>query len=93
VTATVGSGSVVIRFEDNGPGLPADAGTIFSPFFTTKPRGKGTGLGLAICRDLMAKMGGTIEAEGRAEGGAVFTIRLPIEPLVCEGGSEEEAIE
>ena len=37
----------------------------------------GLGLGLAISRDLVKLHGGTITAANRAEGGAVFTVRLP----------------
>lgn len=42
----------IIRFSDNGPGIPAEIGEkIFSPFYTTKPKG-GRGLGLYIARRL-----------------------------------------
>ena len=37
----------------------------------------GSGLGLAIVRELVSAMGGTVEATGGSEGGAVFTLRLP----------------
>jgi two-component system NtrC family sensor kinase len=39
--------TVVIQFEDSGPGF-TDLNRAFDPFFTTKPVGKGTGLGLSI---------------------------------------------
>ena len=69
---------LVLRVEDNGPGLPAESlEEVFDPFFTTKEPGKGTGLGLALSAQLVEGMGGEIEAGNRAEGGAVFSVRLP----------------
>jgi two-component system, NtrC family, sensor kinase len=69
---------VLIRVSDNGPGIPeVDLESVFDPFFTTKEPGRGTGLGLSICARLVEGMGGRIEVENRAEGGACFMIRLP----------------
>jgi len=51
---------------------------IWNPFFTTKEIGKGTGLGLPICHDIVDKLGGTIAAENKPEGGAVFTLKFPL---------------
>ena len=53
-------------------------GSIFKPFFTTKP--KGTGLGLAITKRLIEENGGSITIENKAEGGALFKISLPAVP-------------
>lgn len=78
VTETAGT-EAVIRFEDTGVGLPEPTDRLFEPFFTTKPPGKGTGLGLAICKDIVEKYNGRITAAHRAEGGSVFTIRIPLE--------------
>lgn len=70
---------IQIRVEDNGPGFkPEILKKIWEPFFTTKEAGRGTGLGLSICSDIIHKLGGTISAENRSEGGARFIIRLPI---------------
>jgi len=68
---------VVLRIEDNGPGLSADsAARIFTPFFTTKA--DGTGLGLAYAQKVIKGMGGIIELKNRKdERGAVLGIRLP----------------
>lgn len=70
---------VVVTFEDTGTGLPENTQQIFQPFFTTKPTGQGTGLGLAICKDIIEKYNGRILAENRPEGGARFTVAVPIE--------------
>ncbi|MCD6361992.1 MAG: PAS domain S-box protein [Armatimonadetes bacterium] len=72
------NGSVILRIEDTGPGIPeAELDRIFEPFVTTKPRGEGTGLGLSICRNIVSMYGGSITASNRPEGGACFEVRLP----------------
>jgi len=71
--------SIWVMFQDDGPGIAADVlPHIFDPFFTTKRPGRGTGLGLSICKTLLREHGGNIEAATAADGGAVFTITLPI---------------
>ena len=72
---------VVISVADTGSGI-ADVikDRIFDPFFTTKDVGKGSGQGLAICRDVVVnRHHGTITATNQPAGGAIFTIRLPLE--------------
>lgn len=64
----------VLAVRDSGPGLSPEA-RLFEPFFTTKPAG--LGLGLALCVRLVERFDGTLAAENTAEGGAVFSIRLP----------------
>ena len=58
--------------------LPEILPRIFDPFFTTKEVGQGTGLGLAITYGIVQEHGGTIHAANADEGGAIFTIDLPI---------------
>ena len=70
---------LIIRFEDDGPGIPkAYERKIFDPFFTTKKTGKGTGLGLSISFNIVEKMGGTIMCENHAPDGAAFIMKIPI---------------
>lgn len=65
---------------DRGGGIPQERLTrIFEPFITTKERG--TGLGLAVSQRIVREHGGTITATNRPEGGAVFTVELPLAPL------------
>ncbi|HBF32923.1 TPA: hypothetical protein DDW35_00020 [Candidatus Sumerlaeota bacterium] len=70
---------VHIVFADNGPGIaPEDLPRIFDPFFTKKKK-MGMGVGLSICHNIIAEHGGTIGVRNRRTGGAVFTIKLPVE--------------
>ena len=71
---------IVIEVRDTGPGIPDQVLTrVFEPFYTTKEVGKGTGLGLAIAYGIIQEHGGVISAENHPEGGAVFTVQLPVE--------------
>jgi len=74
-------GEVLIRIEDNGPGIPADLQRqIFDPFFTTKAPGEGTGLGLSIVRDIFDDHGGSVEVRSESGRGATFIARVPARP-------------
>jgi C4-dicarboxylate-specific signal transduction histidine kinase len=67
---------IVVRIEDNGPGLNMEALDLaFEPLFTTRP--DGLGLGLAICRAIVEAHGGRIWAESAPAGGAAFSVALP----------------
>ncbi|MCB1310792.1 MAG: PAS domain-containing protein [Sedimentitalea sp.] len=77
VTATVDGDRIVLRVEDNGPGIGADAlDNIFEPFFTTKPIGQGTGLGLYVSYRMADEIGATLAAMNTPVG-ACFTLSLP----------------
>jgi two-component system sensor kinase FixL len=65
-----------IAFADEGPGIPAEVvEKIFTPFFTTKPRG--SGLGLPTAKRLVEAHQGTISIACPAGGGTVVTVQLP----------------
>jgi signal transduction histidine kinase len=71
--------SVVIRFEDDGPGIAPDVlDKIFDPFFTTKPTGQGTGLGLSVSYGIIEDHHGDIHVSSEVGKGTAFRIRLPI---------------
>jgi len=74
---------VQIKVEDNGPGFEEGSiNQVFDPYVTTKP--KGTGLGLAIVKKLVEEHVGSIRAYNRSEGGAVISIRLPLNEAARE---------
>ena len=67
----------VIEISDTGSGIKEeDRERIFIPFFTTKS--KGHGIGLALAHRVVTEHGGTLTASNRDEGGALFTLRLPL---------------
>jgi len=79
VEVTVARGTVVVR--DHGPGIDdADLPLVFERFYRS-PLARGTsgsGLGLAIVRHVVEAHGGHVEAANAPDGGAVFTLRLPL---------------
>jgi len=73
-----GEAWVELSVADNGPGLPADFGERwFEPYTSSKARG--TGIGLAVVKKIAEEHGGSVRAENRAQGGAQFTLRLPLD--------------
>jgi signal transduction histidine kinase len=72
-----GENEIMITIKDTGPGIdPELLPNIFNPFVTNKDNG--TGLGLAISHDIVEQHAGHIEATNDPQGGAVFTIWLPV---------------
>ena len=71
---------LVLGVADNGPGVAAEQiDRIFDLFH--RPRGSkpgGTGLGLAIAKGFIEAQGGRVQARNRPEGGALFSISMPI---------------
>ena len=73
--------NIFFEIKDAGSGiLPEHLEKIFDPFFTTKPTGEGSGLGLYVSRKIVEKQGGSIDVRSTPGQGAVFTVRLPIQP-------------
>lgn len=67
----------VIEFKDTGNGIAEEnINKIFLPFFTTKATGNG--IGLALSHRIITEHGGNLKASNAHDGGAVFTIRLPL---------------
>jgi two-component system sensor histidine kinase KdpD len=72
----------IIEIKDRGRGLPANINNMFEPFWRASDLQEssvpGVGIGLAICRGLVEAHGGTILAKNRKDGGASFTVYLPM---------------
>jgi len=72
--------SASIAIQDDGPGIPKETlPRLFERFYKAEQsrQDSGTGLGLAIARRLAELHGGTLEGANAADGGAVFTLRIP----------------
>ncbi len=94
VTVTLGTRTgadgawVVLEVADHGPGLPPEVRErVFDRFYkadasrargAADDSGQGSGLGTAIALENARLHGGTIDASDGPEGGAVFTLRLPL---------------
>ena len=79
VTVRQDEAELLVRVADTGPGLdPAGLEQVFTRGWSTKPTGRphGRGLGLALVRQVVTRHDGSIQVAN--DGGAVFTIRLPL---------------
>jgi len=76
VSSALSEGSLCLRVEDSGPGIPEDLrDKIFDPFFTTK--GDGSGIGLSIARRIISNHGGRLDIGTSRWGGSKFIVHLP----------------
>ncbi|MFI9260361.1 ATP-binding protein [Streptomyces sioyaensis] len=88
-----GGGTLVIRVRDHGPGIPEEVlPHVFDRFYkasASRPRSEGSGLGLSIALENAHIHGGEITAANLPEGGAVFTLRLPMDASPLADGDRE----
>lgn len=78
VTALADDGELLLRVSDTGAGIgPEEADEVFRRGWST--HGAGRGLGLALVRQAAHRNGGSVELDRAPEGGARFTVRLPLE--------------
>jgi signal transduction histidine kinase len=76
-----------LRIRDNGPGIPPHLlAKIFSPFFSTKP--KGTGIGLAIAHRLALENQGSLAATSIPQQETCFLLSLPREAPRAQGATD-----
>jgi two-component system sensor histidine kinase KdpD len=88
VNARVLDDELAIAVRDHGPGIaPADLPRLFERFYrgAQSARVSGTGMGLAIARGLLAVEQGRVWAENCADGGARFTIAVPVGSKAAAG--------
>ena len=80
VRARTSDNVIEVDVLDSGPGLPAGSeAQVFEKFYRGNHVGvPGVGLGLPICKGIVEAHGGTLRAENRPEGGALFRITLPM---------------
>jgi two-component system, NtrC family, nitrogen regulation sensor histidine kinase NtrY len=82
VSVQVEPDAVVLRIDDNGPGIASERRErVFEPYETS--RKSGTGLGLAIVKKIVLDHGGEIWIEDSPLGGARFCLRLPRVPAAA----------
>ena len=77
ISTSLENGKASLCFADTGPGVQ-NPEQVFDPFFTTKTVGKGMGLGLSACYGIIRDHLGEIRCENLPEGGALFSITLPL---------------
>lgn len=82
VALSIEGSRAVVTIDDQGPGIPeSHIARVFDRFFSYRPeegRAGHTGLGLAIVKAVIEAHAGTVTAANRAEGGARFTVTLPL---------------
>jgi two-component system sensor histidine kinase KdpD len=73
-------GGLTIHVMDRGKGLSAkELNDLFNKFYRGQDaKAGGTGLGLSIVKGFTEAHGGTVKAENRRDGGAIFTIKIPV---------------
>lgn len=80
LSARIDKKHLFLEVADSGPGLPPESLERIFDLFHRAPTAKpgGTGLGLAIVKGFVEAQGGRVQAANRPEGGAVFTICMPV---------------
>lgn len=78
ITTSLSDETVKLIIEDNGIGIPEDIiPKIWTPFFTTKQKGKGTGIGLSLSHRIIKEHNADVLISSSVEG-TVFTITFPV---------------
>ncbi|MFJ4640592.1 ATP-binding protein [Streptomyces hygroscopicus] len=86
---------LLVKVRDHGPGIPEDVlPHVFDRFYkasASRPRSEGSGLGLSIAMENAHIHGGDISAANSPDGGAVFTLRLPMDasPIASDQAADE----
>lgn len=83
ITAEARGGRLILRVDDDGPGVPEEAlPKLFDVFYRSDPSRQnpkqGSGLGLAIAAKAAGRMGGTIRAANLCGGGLSVELEIPL---------------
>jgi PAS domain S-box-containing protein len=71
--------TIRIDIKDTGVGIPKEnLNRLFTPFFTTKEKGKGVGLGLSVVHGIVERHGGKIEIDSNPGSGTTFSVYLGV---------------
>ena len=70
----------VFCIRDYGPGIPPEElPLVKKKFYKGSSKARGSGIGLAVCEEIVTMHGGKLELSNAEGGGALVTVRLPIE--------------
>jgi two-component system sensor histidine kinase KdpD len=94
LSAAVEADVLVVRVDDDGPGIPVEAReAVFDVFYrvhSADEQTAGTGLGLSICRGIVEAHGGDIRLEdGPGNRGTTVAVRLPLSAMPQMGDGEK----
>jgi len=82
ITTVSNNDMVILKIEDNGPGIPHDVmKNIWSPFFSTKRKSNSLGIGLSITSKILREHGASVNVtsgEEKPETGTIFEITFPL---------------
>jgi two-component system sensor histidine kinase RegB len=84
LTAVRNADDLVLTVSDNGPGFVPDMlAQLGKPYQSSKGK-QGGGLGLFLVVNVLRKLGGSVTARNRPDGGATVTLRLPLSALLIQ---------
>lgn len=87
IDSKICDGNLEISFTDTGIGISDQVlAQLFTPLLTTKAQGMG--FGLAICKRNVEAHSGTIKVKTATGEGTTFTVILPLEPKLENGGEK-----
>jgi CheY-like chemotaxis protein len=87
---------IAFKVDDSGPGIAAaERKRLFRRFEQADgpQRRGGSGLGLAICRELVARMGGSVELDSEPGCGSTFLVELPLPESEPHGIARNDKVE
>jgi len=77
IRSSVVDAEIRIDVQDTGYGIPKEnLSKLFTPFFTTKAKGKGVGLGLAVVHGIIERHKGKIKVQSEVGKGTTFSVYL-----------------